>query len=93
LTHPDTRTLLGIVSYRIYPAENGGQQSIATFYAELNKRVNLTLLVSRDNELDPASNLSVFPVLYSGYLNWMNLLLVYKLKKTNPSTGNYLHTD
>ena len=81
MTHPDTRTLLGIVSYRIYPAENGGQQSIATFYAELNKRVNLTLLVSRDNELDPASNLSVFPVLYSGYLNWMNLLLVYKLKK------------
>lgn len=81
MTHLDTRALLGIVSYRIYPAENGGQQSIATFYAELNKRVTLTLLVSRDNELEPGNHLSVFPVLYSGYLSWMNLLLVFKIKK------------
>lgn len=81
MTPLDTRALLGIVSYRIYPAENGGQQSIATFYAELNKRVTLTLLVSRDNELEPGNHLSVFPVLYSGYLSWMNLLLVFKIKK------------
>lgn len=81
MTHPDTSALLGIVSYRIYPAENGGQQSIATFYAELNKRVTLTLLVSRDNQVEPATSLQVFPILYSGYLSWMNLLLIFKIKK------------
>lgn len=75
---PDTGNLLGIVSYRIYPAENGGQQSIATFYAELAKKVNLTLLVSRDNEPDPAEGKDIFPVLYTRYQSWMNLFLLYK---------------
>ncbi|MFN9588770.1 MAG: hypothetical protein ACK56A_00100, partial [Bacteroidota bacterium] len=75
---PDTGNLLGIVSYRIYPAENGGQQSIATFYAELAKRVNLTLLVSRDNAPDPEEGKDIFPVLYTRYQSWMNLFLLYK---------------
>jgi len=81
LTHPDFSNLLGIVSYKIYPAENGGQQSIATFYNELQKRISLTLLVSRDNEVNPETQISTFPVLYSGYLSILNLLLLYKIRK------------
>lgn len=81
MTHPDISHLLGIVSYTIYPAENGGQQSIATFYAELNKKVSLTLLVSRDNAIDPETGIATFPVLYSGFLSWMNLFLLYKIRR------------
>ena len=81
LTHPDISNLFGIVSYKIYPAENGGQQSIATFYAELNKRVSLTLLVSRDNEVSGETTISTVPILYSGLLSWLNLFLLYKIRR------------
>ncbi|MBU3743201.1 MAG: glycosyltransferase family 4 protein [Sediminibacterium sp.] len=81
LTHPDISNLLGIVSYKIYPAQNGGQQSIATFYAELHKRNSLTLLVSRDNEVNPETAIATFPVLYSGYQSFLNLLLLYKIRR------------
>jgi len=76
---PDTGHLLGIVSYRIYPAENGGQQSITSFYGELSKRVRLSLLVSRDNVIDPEEPIEIFPQLYSSYRSWMNVFLVYQL--------------
>ncbi len=76
---PDTGHLLGIVSYRIYPAENGGQQSISTFYGELSKRVHLSLLVSRDNVIEPEQPFEIIPQLYTKYRSWMNIFLLYRL--------------
>lgn len=76
---PDTGRLLGIVSYRIYPAENGGQQSIANFYAELSRKVNLTLLLSRDNVIESNQTVEVFPLIYAGKKSWMNVFLIYRL--------------
>jgi glycosyltransferase involved in cell wall biosynthesis len=75
----DTSHLLGIVAYRIYPPENGGQQSIATFYAELSRRLKLSLLTSRDNSPEDEKKPELFPLLYTRYQSWMNLFLLYKI--------------
>lgn len=87
LIPPDISNLLGIVSYKIYPAENGGQQSIATFYAEIQKRVSLTLLVSRDNELESGTAGYSFPILFSGNRSWLNIFLLYKIRRLIQQRG------
>ena len=44
-----TPSVLGIVSYRVFPAEMGGQKAIAELYGSLAKFTGVTILASREN--------------------------------------------
>ena len=49
--------VLGLVSFRIYPALMGGQKGVAMFYQHLQKHVSVTLASSFDNDENSLSQM------------------------------------
>ncbi len=43
-------SILGIISYKVWPAQMGGQKCAAGFYEYLSKQCEVTVLVSRENQ-------------------------------------------
>jgi len=72
-------SVLGIVSYKVFPAHMGGQKYIADYYAELSKHAKLVLAVSRDNTVDRFSPYKVLPFLFNHWFGPLNIIYVYKL--------------
>ncbi|MFL5739001.1 MAG: glycosyltransferase family 4 protein [Flavisolibacter sp.] len=46
---PDTTSVLGLVSFRIFPTHMGGQKGVAVFYKYLKKHLPVFLALSEDN--------------------------------------------
>lgn len=76
MTHP---TVLGIISFKAFPAQMGGQKYVADYYTELSKYTKVVLAVSRDNEVDRFAPFTIYPFLYNNWMAFLNLLYVFKL--------------
>lgn len=75
--------VLGIVSFKVFPAHMGGQQYIVHYYQSLAQYGKVILAVSSDNQVlaadksdkDDATNaMSVYPILFNHWQGWKNLL-------------------
>ncbi len=71
--------VLGIVSYKVFPAQMGGQKYIANYYAELAKNAKVVLAVSKDNQVERYTPYKTLPFLYNHWLAFLNLICVYRL--------------
>ncbi len=78
-------SVLGIVSYKVFPAQMGGQKYIVEYYRELSKHTKVILAVSNDNQLykeaPTAEEFQVMPMLFNHWYGIFNLLLCFKLAR------------
>lgn len=74
-------SVLGILSYKVFPAQMGGQQCAVQFYSHLAKRTKVVLAVAKENKTDDISLPGVHPFLYHHRLGFANLLHVFRLRK------------
>lgn len=77
----DQPVVLGIVSYKVFPAQMGGQKYIVDYYNELSKHIKIVLAVSKDNQADQYANYKILPFLFSHWYGWLNLIHVFRLSK------------
>lgn len=81
LSNNKTLSILGIISYRVFPAQMGGQNSISEFYAHLSAYSKVALVLSRDNELiDPHPSLRL-PIIYNHWKGIFNLRYLFKIRR------------
>ena len=83
---PDAMNVLGIISYKVFPAHMGGQKDIANFYRHLSEEANITLAVSSDNEAADFLSVQTHSFLFNhwfGFLNFIYLKRLINLIKTN----------
>ena len=71
--------LLGIVSYKIFPARLGGQKGIADFYQFLSKETEIILATSDDNDVSNKPSFKVYPFLFNHWKGFLNFLYIPKL--------------
>jgi glycosyltransferase involved in cell wall biosynthesis len=72
--------VLALVTYRVYPTLMGGQKGVALFYKYLQLRLNVLLVVSRNNQLSNEQHCAT-PILHENKKIFMNLFLYDHLKK------------
>ncbi len=81
--------IVSLVWYKILPAQFGGQQTIAAFNNALGKEVRLTCLCSKNNVAFGNENFSIFPLLPTSKLQFINPLtwiFIYQFIKKEKAT-------
>ena len=83
--------VLGIVSFKVFPAHMGGQQYIVHYYQSLSRYGKVVLAVSGDNNVEDKNlfgadrivdnNLVLFPILFNHWQGWKNLFRLTDLIK------------
>lgn len=73
-------SVLGIVSFKVFPAQMGGQKGVANFYSHLAKQAKLVLAVEKEN-ISTANNYTVLPFLYHHKWGFANLRYIFRLRK------------
>lgn len=73
--------VLGIVTYKVFPALMGGQKCVADFYTHLAKSTRVVMAVYKDNEIPPENPLQAEAFLYHHKWGFANLRYVYRLYK------------
>ena len=73
-------TLLVIVSYKVFPAQMGGQKGIVHFYEHLKQHHAIRLVVSSDNE-EPPTSYPVDRILFTHPRIVLNILRIGTLRK------------
>lgn len=76
-----TLSVLGIVSYKVFPAQMGGQKCVAEWYAHLAKKIKVVLAVSKENLPIENSPYKILPFLYNHWWGILNIRYLYKLTK------------
>ena len=71
--------LLGIVSYKIFPARLGGQKGIADFYQYLSKETEIIIAGSTDNEVSDHGSYKIYNFLFNHWKGILNLIYIPKL--------------
>ncbi|MBA4260340.1 MAG: hypothetical protein C0446_14350, partial [Chitinophaga sp.] len=73
--------VLGIVSFKVFPALMGGQKYIVDYYRALSKQTNVVLAVSKDNKeaVLTEKELNVLPFLFNHWYGFLNLIYCFKL--------------
>ena len=74
-------SVLGLVSYKVFPAQMGGQKCVAQFYAHLSKTTAVSLAVPKNDLASGNVGYTVLPLLYDHWWGFLNLLKVYRLSK------------
>lgn len=74
-------SILGIVSYRIFPAQMGGQKGIAGFYRELSEQAKVILAVPKENGNTQEEPYVVMPFLYNHWKGLLNIRYIRRLRK------------
>ncbi|RYZ56571.1 MAG: hypothetical protein EOO14_12165, partial [Chitinophagaceae bacterium] len=77
---PEMANLLVIVSYKVFPAQMGGQKGIVHFYEQLKNYHTIVMAVSADNETAETSY-TVEKCLYNNHRMALNFLRLSRLKK------------
>lgn len=72
-------TVLGIVSYKVFPAQMGGQKGIADFYTAMARKTKVVLAVAKDNELPDHPPGRVIPMLFNHWRGILNIFYIPKL--------------
>src|ERR1700741_3483995 len=74
-------SVLGIISYKVFPAQMGGQKCVDAFYSHLAKQTKVVLAVAKEN-VDTKNNTGeIFSFLYHHKWGFANLRFVYRLSK------------
>lgn len=73
--------VLGIVSYKVFPAQMGGQKGIVDFYRELSQHTKVVLAVSKENRDTTSVSFTVLPFLYNHWKAFLNIRYIPRLKK------------
>lgn len=83
--------VLGIVSFKVFPAHMGGQQYIVHYYQSLARYGKVVLAVSSDNILEGKSmsgmdkiadnNLVLLPILFNHWQGWKNIFRLSDLTR------------
>jgi hypothetical protein len=73
-------SVLGIVSFKVFPAQMGGQKGVANFYLHLAKQAKLVLAVEKENTFTD-NGYTVLPFLYHHKWGFANLRYVFRLRK------------
>ncbi|NCI49570.1 glycosyltransferase family 4 protein [Sediminibacterium roseum] len=74
-------SVLGIISYKVFPAQMGGQKCASQFYAHLARYTKVVLAVSKDNTAVDETVKNIHPILYHHRWGFANLLRVFRLRK------------
>lgn len=74
-------SVLGIVSYNIFPAQMGEQKGVAGFYRQLALHADVTLAVSRDNDPAAAGFGDIRPFLFNNRSASLNIFHLRRLRK------------
>ncbi len=73
--------VLGLVSYKVFPAQMGGQKCVADFYAHLSGKLPVTLIAAKENRDVHNTPYPVLPFLYNHWLGFLNIIYLYKLTR------------
>lgn len=77
--------VLGIISFKAFPAKMGGQKGAADFYKYLSTDCNVILAASKDNESGNNYPFTILPFLFNHWLGFLNFLhlpaLLHQIKK------------
>jgi glycosyltransferase involved in cell wall biosynthesis len=79
--------ILGIVSYRVFPAEMGGQKAIAALYDGFAGSTKVTMLVPRENRDLGKQPYPVFPFLFNHWKAPLNIFFLRKIRKLVQQRG------
>ncbi len=74
-------SVLGIISFKVFPAQMGGQKGVAGFYSHLAKQTKVVLAVAKENMVSDTTGEKVFPFLYHHKWGFANLRYVFRLRK------------
>ena len=74
-------SVLGIISYKVFPAQMGGQKCVAAFYSQLAKQTKLILAVAKENTDIKDTGMETLPFLYHHKFGFANLRYLFRLRK------------
>jgi len=87
---PKPVNILGLIPYKVHPAQMGGQKAIAFFYKYLSAVLPVSIVSMQDNWIPDSHIIEYIPALSqsrSRYINpWLFFILKKKIKK-----GSYSH--
>ena len=69
-------SILVLVSYKVFPAEMGGQKCVTEFYEHVAAQTKVVLAVAKENQVTQTVPYQVFPFLYN---HWWGVLIVFYL--------------
>ena len=73
--------ILGIISFKAFPAKMGGQKGVADFYAYMAEKTTVYLDVSRENEPEENMHFTVFRILPNQWWGWLYIFKIPLLVK------------
>ncbi len=81
IMNKDRIQILSLVSYKIYPANMGGQKGIALFYAYLSALLPIHMVSTKNNDDVNNPNIIQHKLLGNGKFKYINVALIFTLKK------------
>ena len=81
LLNNSIKSVLGLVSYKVFPAQMGGQKCVVDFYRHLAKYTHVTLAVAKENGSIATETFPVLPFLFNHWWGFFNIVYLFKLKK------------
>lgn len=82
-----TPTVLALVSYKVFPAQMGGQKCVSEFYSHLANHTKVVLAVAKENPIPQNTGFKVFPFLYNHRKGILNFRYLYKLTRLIKEQG------
>lgn len=76
-----TPVVLGIVSYKVFPAQMGGQKCVVDFYAALAKQTKVLLAVANKNRKEEIDLPNTQNFLFNHWLGFLNIIWLPRLVK------------
>jgi len=73
-------SFISLISYRVFPAQMGGQKCVVGFYDYLSKKAKIVLAVSKDNQEEKKSY-AVEPFLFNHWKGQFNIFYIFRLLK------------
>ncbi|NCI46610.1 glycosyltransferase family 4 protein [Sediminibacterium soli] len=77
----ESPVILGLVSYKVFPAQMGGQKHIVDFYRALAKQTRLVVAAARENTGTGNELFPVFPFLYNHWKGMLNIFYLFRLRR------------
>ncbi|MDE3237218.1 MAG: glycosyltransferase family 4 protein [Bacteroidota bacterium] len=72
-------TILGLISYRVFPAQMGGQKGIAEWYEFLSRKEKVVIVGTKENTVPTFSFQQWYSFLENHNSGWRNILHIRKL--------------
>jgi glycosyltransferase involved in cell wall biosynthesis len=73
--------ILGIVSYKVFPARMGGQKCISGFYGHLSEHTKVVLAASKENKDLTGVPYAVLPFLFNHWKALLNVFYIHRLRE------------